>query len=152
MNGLRRLVNRVRRAGEDDRGQVTAFVVIAVAGLWLLAGIVVDGGLALASKARALDVAQEAARTGAQQLDVGRLRESDRVRLLQGKAEQAAMTYVAGTRDKGSATVRGDRVTVRVTHRQPTQVLQLIGVSELTVSADASVRAQRAALAGHNEK
>ncbi|MBL1102900.1 pilus assembly protein TadG-related protein, partial [Streptomyces coffeae] len=70
------LIQRLREqaATNQDRGQVTAFVVGIVAALWLFAGIVVDGGLALAGKARALDVAQEAARTGAQQLDVGRLR------------------------------------------------------------------------------
>ncbi|MFB6556554.1 pilus assembly protein TadG-related protein, partial [Streptomyces sp. NPDC056405] len=65
----------------DDRGQATAFVIGIAAALWLFAGIVVDGGLALAGKARALDVAQEAARSGAQQLDVGQLRHHDEVRL-----------------------------------------------------------------------
>lgn len=133
-----------KMAGGEDRGQVTSFVVGVVVALWLFAGIVIDGGLALAGKARALDVAQEAARTGAQQLDVARLRSTDDVRLLGRKATRAATAYVSATGDTGSATVRGDEVTVHVTHHQRAQILQLVGVRTLTVTAHATVRAERA--------
>ncbi|MFI0818595.1 pilus assembly protein TadG-related protein [Streptomyces sp. NPDC021098] len=129
----------------DDGGQATAFMVGVVAALWLFAGIVVDGGLALAGKARALDVAQEAARTGAQQLDIARLRAADNdIRLLRGKAAQAAASYVTATGDTGTATVHGDEVTVHVTHHQHAQILQLVGLRTLTVTAHATVRAERA--------
>ncbi|ASQ97798.1 hypothetical protein CGL27_36525 [Streptomyces sp. 11-1-2] len=131
-------------ATNRDRGQVTAFVIGVVAALWLFAGIVVDGGLALASKARALDVAQEAARTGAQQLDVGRLRSADDIRLSNGKATRAATSYVAATGDTGRASVHGDEVTVWVTHHQRAQILRVIGVRTLTVTARATVRAEHA--------
>ncbi|MER6091294.1 pilus assembly protein TadG-related protein [Streptomyces bluensis] len=136
---------RVRLVAGDDRGQVTAFVVGVFAALWLLAGIVVDGGLALAGKARALDVAQEAARTGAQQLDVGRLRRGDEVRLVRDKAAAAARAYVASTRDSATASVKGEAVTVHVTHHQRTQILQLIGLRTLTVHATGTAHAERAA-------
>ncbi|MEU5647568.1 pilus assembly protein TadG-related protein [Streptomyces milbemycinicus] len=135
---------RSKIVGGDDRGQVTSFVMGVMLALWLFAGIVIDGGLALAGKARALDVAQEAARTGAQQLDIGRLRSTDDVRLLRSKAARAATAYVSATGDTGRATVRGDEVTVHVTHHQPAQILQLVGVRTLTVTADATVRAERA--------
>ncbi|MZG16607.1 hypothetical protein GTY44_24505 [Streptomyces sp. SID5914] len=138
---LRRI--RVRAAGVDDRGQIAAFVVGTVLALWLFAGMVVDGGLALAGKARALDTAQEAARTGAQQLDIGRLRSTDDVRLTGEKAATAARAYVTSTGDNGTATVHGDKVTVRVTHRQRAQILQLIGVRTLTVTASATAQAER---------
>ncbi|MBD0741666.1 pilus assembly protein TadG-related protein [Streptomyces sp. CBMA152] len=133
-------------AAGDDRGQVTAFVVGAFAALWLFAGIVVDGGLALAGKAQALDVAQEAARTGAQQLDISQLRHGGReaVRLLRGEAERAALAHVAATGDAGSASVKGDEVTVHVTHHQRTQILQLIGVHTITVKATGTAHAERA--------
>ncbi|WP_432046017.1 pilus assembly protein TadG-related protein [Streptomyces asiaticus] len=127
-----------------DGGQATAFMVGVAAALWLFAGIVVDGGLALAGKARALDVAQEAARTGAQQLDIARLRTADDVRLLRGKAAQAATSYITATGDTGRATVHGDEVTLYVTHHQRAQILQLVGVRTLTVTAHATVRAERA--------
>lgn len=128
----------------EDRGQATAFVVGVLAALWLFAGIVVDGGLALSGKAHALDLAQEAARTGAQQLDVDRLRSNDDVRLVRGKATQAATAYVTAAGDSGRVAVRGDEITVHVTHHQRTQILTLIGVRVLTVTANATVRAERA--------
>ncbi|MGV4923698.1 Tad domain-containing protein [Streptomyces sp. BHT-5-2] len=128
----------------DDRGQATAFVVGVVAALWLFAGIVVDGGLALAGKARALDVAQEAARSGAQQLDVGQLRHHDEVRLVRAEAARAARAHVASAGDSGSAMVRGNAVTVHVTHRYHPQILQLVGLRTLTLHATATSHAERA--------
>ncbi|MEU7488064.1 pilus assembly protein TadG-related protein [Streptomyces sp. NPDC042319] len=132
-------------ATNPDTGQVTAFVVGVVVALWLFTGIVVDGGLALAGKARALDIAQEAARTGAQQLDIGRLRRADDVRLVHGKATSTAHAYVTSTGDTGTASVHGNSVTVRVTHHQRAQILHLVGVRTLTMTAMASAQAERAA-------
>ncbi|QRX95777.1 pilus assembly protein TadG-related protein [Streptomyces noursei] len=126
----------------DDRGQATAFVVGVAAALWLFAGIVVDGGLALAGKAQALDVAQEAARSGAQQLDVGRLRDHREVRLVGVEAARAARAHVAAVGDAGSATVKGSAVTVHVTHRYRTQILQLVGLRTLTLHATATSYAE----------
>ncbi|WP_436850215.1 pilus assembly protein TadG-related protein [Streptomyces monashensis] len=132
-----------RLTAGDDQGQVTAFVVGVFAALWLFAGIVVDGGLALTGKAQALDVAQEAARTGAQQLDVGRLRHGEEVRLVRDKAAAAARAYAASTGDSATASVAGEAVTVHVTHRQRTQILQLIGLRTLTVHATGTAHAER---------
>lgn len=135
---------RAKLADGDDRGQITAFVVGTFVTLWLFAGIVVDGGLALAGKAQALDVAQEAARSGAQQLDVGRLRRGDDdVRLVRTEAAAAARAHVASTGDRGSVSVKGDAVTVQVTHQQPTQILQMIGLRTLTVHATGTAHAER---------
>ncbi|MFF3909778.1 pilus assembly protein TadG-related protein [Streptomyces sp. NPDC001848] len=130
-------------APRDDRGQVTAFVACVFAALWLFAGIVVDGGLALAAKAQALDAAGEAARIGSQQLDVGQLRRANQVRLLREKAAAAARAYIATTGDTGTTSVKGDAVTVHVTHHQRTQILQLIGLRTLTVHATGTAHAER---------
>lgn len=135
---LRERLDAVR----EDRGQATVFVVAVFAAAWLFAGIVVDGGLALAGAARAQDVAQEAARTGAQQLDIASLRHR-MVRLRPGAAQGAARRYVDSTGDSGTVAVRGDAVTVHVTHRQPTQILQLIGLHALTARATATAHAER---------
>ncbi|QRX91160.1 pilus assembly protein TadG-related protein [Streptomyces noursei] len=134
---------RARLNHGDDRGQATAFVIGVMAALWLFAGIVVDGGLALAGKARALDVAQEAARSGAQQLDAGRLRDRHEVRLLRAEATRAAHAYVVSAGDSGGALVRGNAVTVEVTHRYRTQILQLVGLRSLTLHATATSHAER---------
>ena len=52
----------LRRASgrRDERGQVTAFVVIFMAVLVLFAGLVIDGGYTLAAKRRAMNEAQAA--------------------------------------------------------------------------------------------
>ncbi|GAU71120.1 hypothetical protein SSP35_27_00410 [Streptomyces sp. NBRC 110611] len=129
---------------------MTAFVIGIVAALWLFAGIVADGGLALAGKARALDLAQEAARTGAQQLDVAHLRHQrhhDDVRLVRDEAIRVARVYVASASDSGIASVKGDAVTVQVTHRYRTQILQLIGLHTLTTHATGTAHAERATTA-----
>ena len=48
----------------DERGQVTAFVVAVVLALFVMGGLVIDGGYALATRRRAVDEANEAARRG----------------------------------------------------------------------------------------
>ncbi|TXC95239.1 Tad domain-containing protein [Streptomyces sp. ISID311] len=143
---LRAHLARVRAgfANGDDRGEVTAFVVCLVAALWLFAGIVVDGGLALAGKTRAMDVAQEAARSGAQQLDIGHLRHHNDIRLVRADAARAARAYVTSVKDSGSASVKANAVTVQVTHRYRTQILQLIGVRTLTLHVSGTAHAERA--------
>lgn len=59
-----------RRWRRDERGSITPFVVIVSLGIILLAGLVVDGGRQLNGKGRAIAYAQEAARAGAQAVDV----------------------------------------------------------------------------------
>lgn len=131
-----------RSSRDDDRGQVTSFAIAILLGLWLFAGLVVDGGLALAGKVRALDIAQEAARTGAQEVDLVELRAHHVVRLDPRRARRAAAAYVTTTGNIATVRVSGNEVRVRVTHRQRTQILRLVGVSKLVTSASASVQAQ----------
>lgn len=113
-----------------------------VAGLLLLAGLVLDGGLALAAKVQAIDEAQEAARTGAQQLDLATYRATGQVVLDSAAAEHAARTYLAATGNPQATTaeiqVNGDRVHVALTRRQPTQLLGLGGLRALTVHGSAT--------------
>lgn len=139
--GRHLLLDRVG-AGTGQEGQATAFVVGAFAAAWLFAGIVVDGGLAMAASSRAQDIAQEAARTGAQQLDLTRLRHGE-LRLNSDEAQTAAHRYVTSTGDTGTVSVHDTTVTVRVTHQQHTQILHLIGLRTLTAHGDATAHAER---------
>ncbi|MGH8922355.1 MAG: pilus assembly protein TadG-related protein, partial [Actinomycetes bacterium] len=54
-----------------DEGRVSAFVVTVLVAILALAGLTLDGGLALADKVRANGQAEAAARAGAQALDLG---------------------------------------------------------------------------------
>lgn len=130
---------RLRR---DERGQITAFVAALVAGLLLVAGLVFDGGMALAAKTRALDEAQEAARAGAQELSAAWVRRHTGPLLDPARARAAAEAALAAAGATGVVTVAADEVTVTVTRTTRTQLLHLAGVAQITVSATATARAE----------
>ncbi|MFF4506666.1 TadE/TadG family type IV pilus assembly protein [Streptomyces sp. NPDC001401] len=143
MRTLHGLPTRLRGLADDENGQVTPFVVILAIAIVMFVGLVVDGGLALAAKARAIGEAQEAARAGAQALDLAEYRESGTVRLVPGQARTLAQTYLASTGDTGTVTVSGDTVTVAVTAHQHTQLLGLLGLDSLTVTSTGSAHPAR---------
>jgi Flp pilus assembly protein TadG len=142
MTGVGR-ISTGRRSCREDGGQATAFVVVMVAALLLCAGLVVDGGLALAARVRATDEAQAAARAGAEEIDLATYRTSDTVVLDPTQAAAAAEQYLASTGDRGQVTVAGDTVSVTVETTQPTQILGIVGLHALTESASASATAVR---------
>lgn len=123
-----------------DAGQVTAFTVVITAALLLLAGLVIDAGLALAAKTRALDLAQSAARTGAQQLDLTAYRVDGIVRLDPDRAEQAARNYLAAAHIAGTATATSRGISVTVHTLQRTQILRIVGIGAIEVRAEATAR------------
>lgn len=122
---------------------MTGFVVAIIGALFLMAGLVVDGGLALGARVRAINEAQEAARAGAQQLDLEAYRRDASVRLDPARARVAALGYVAATPDTATVTVSGDRVTVVVRAVQATQILRMAGLGAISVSGQATAAAQR---------
>lgn len=128
------------RAG-GEQGTVTAFVASFTIALLAVAGLVIDGGLTLATQRRAFNEANAAARAGAQAVDEASLRTAGRLRLDPGQARRRALEHLSATGLTGSADVRGDVVTVRVTTTQRLTVLSLVGVGPLTVHADGSARA-----------
>ncbi|MDI2127137.1 pilus assembly protein TadG-related protein [Yinghuangia seranimata] len=142
MNRGRRAATWAQRLRQDERGQITAFVAALMAGLLLVAGLVLDGGTALAAKTRALDEAQEAARSGAQALSPAWVRDHTGPLLDATRARAAAETALAAAGATGTVAVAGDEVTVTVTVTTRTQLLHLAGVHEITVSATATARAE----------
>ncbi|MGI5506470.1 pilus assembly protein TadG-related protein [Lentzea sp. CA-135723] len=131
------------RLRADQRGQVTAYVVtIAVAAL-AFGGLVLDGGLALAAKVRAMGHAQEAARAGAQEIDLAAYRADGTLRLLPIQAGTAANKHLAASGHTGSVAVTGNTVTVIVTIHQPPQLLGLFTVDTITVTGRGEAQPQR---------
>ncbi|MFC0107928.1 pilus assembly protein TadG-related protein [Kibdelosporangium aridum] len=128
---------------EDQSGQATAFVVVMATAVLLFTGLVLDGGLALAAKVRALGEAQEAARAGAQEIDLAAYRANGTLRLQPDRASAAARNYVSTAGHTGTVTVAGNSVHVTVTVNQPTQLLRLIGVGSVTVTATGQAEPQR---------
>jgi Flp pilus assembly protein TadG len=122
----------------DDRGSATAWAIGIVAVVALLAGAVLDGGNAMAARVQALDIAQQAARAGANQLDLGALREHGVVRLDPGAAQAAAAAFLSQAGATGTATATANEVTVTVTRSQPTLLLQAVGVTAISMKATAT--------------
>ncbi|SRR6266700_5884977 len=128
---------------QADSGQITAFVVVMMAALILATGLVLDGGLTLGARERALGEAQEAARAGAQAINLAVYRQHGTVVLDPAQAITDARAYLAGTGNSGTVQVRGDVVTVTVTIVQPMQILDAAGLSAITVRATASAIPER---------
>jgi hypothetical protein len=126
-----------------DTGQITAFVVVITATLILLVGLVVDGGLTLAARERALGEAQEAARAGAQGINLLVYRETGDLILDTGLAASDAQRYLASSGTHGAVQVNGNVVTVTVTIVQRMQILDVAGLTSITVHATASAAPDR---------
>lgn len=137
---LRRRTHRLRK---DEDGRVTAFVVIITLAALLFAGLVLDGGLALAAKVRAMGEAQEAARAGAQEIDLAAYRADGTLRLVPQQASAAAHSYLAAAGHTGTVSVAGNTVNVTVSINQPTQLLGLVSIGSITVTATGQAQPQR---------
>lgn len=97
-----------------ERGSVSAFVAVIALGLVMVAGLVYDGGQVLAAQATARDLAANAARAGAQELDLDTLRADGVARLDPTRASAAAESYLRANAVEGSAVVDGASITVTV--------------------------------------
>jgi Flp pilus assembly protein TadG len=122
---------------------VSAFVVVLTLGILTLAGLTLDGGLALAAKVEANGQAEAAARAGAQAIDLTVYRTNNRLQLVPAQAVDNAQSYLAAVGASGTVTVSGDTVTVTVTASQNTQLLGMVGISSLTVHGTGSAHPQR---------
>src|SRR5438045_1848847 len=140
-NLLRRVCARTGGDMGGDAGQVTPFVVILTIALIAFAGLVLDAGMALSAKVQALDVAQAAARAGAQQLNLTAYRTNNTVELDPPRAEATARDWLSTAGLDGTVTATTTTVTVTVRRTTRTQLLQLVGVSSLDVSATATATA-----------
>ncbi|MET9337118.1 pilus assembly protein TadG-related protein [Nonomuraea sp. NPDC003804] len=65
-----------------ERGSMSVFTVLFSVVVFLLAGLLVDSGAATNARLRAADVAEQAARAGADRIDVEHLRQTGQARLL----------------------------------------------------------------------
>jgi Flp pilus assembly protein TadG len=120
---------------------VTPCAVLMTIALLAVAGLVLDAGLALAEKVRVLDVAQAAARAGAQELALDKYRTSNVAELDPARAASTARAWLAAAGADGEATATTTTVTVTVRGTSNTQLLQIVGVRRLTVSASATATA-----------
>jgi hypothetical protein len=124
----------------DDNGSATGWAI----GIFLLAilgaSLVVDGGRAMTLKVDLIDAAQEAARAGANQIDLLALRADGTVQLDPTAAQAAAQEFLATIGQTGTATATTGQVTVTVTRTQRTLLLNQIGITSSTLSWTATAQ------------
>ncbi|GHH32161.1 pilus assembly protein TadG-related protein [Lentzea cavernae] len=114
---------------------MTAFLVALTTTILALAGLVLDGGLALSTKVQASGAAEAAARAGAQAIDLNAYRLDGRLELTPVEAVSKAQAHLSAAGLTGKVTVSGNTVTVVATTSQRTQLLGLVGISSITVQA-----------------
>ncbi|WCO67952.1 pilus assembly protein TadG-related protein [Iamia majanohamensis] len=107
----------------EERGSITAFVAVVTTALVLVAGMTYDGGQVIAAHNAARNDAEQAARAGAQQIDLDHIRTTNEPRLDPVAAETAALAYLQRSGATGTATVSDASITVTVTRVQPMRIL-----------------------------
>jgi Flp pilus assembly protein TadG len=125
----------------DERGQVTAFVTTFTVALLFVIGLVLDGGKLIAAKQEARAVAGQAARAGAQMIDLDRFRDTNEESLDEPAAQAAAMSFLTDNGYVGEVTVDDRFVSVRVSITESPLILGIGGLADLTVHGSSRARA-----------
>ena len=99
----------------DDRGAASILFAVVGVALLMATGLAVDGGRKLGALSEARDIADNAARAGAQMIDEDTYRSSGIPALDPAAATQRAHAYLATHGHTGTVTVAGAAVTVTVT-------------------------------------
>jgi hypothetical protein len=116
----------------DERGSATIFMIGFAMVLFLCAGLVIDGGLAINKRMRIADDAEQAARIGADSIDVNEFRRTEDLVVNQNLARQRINGYMSALGyGSGNFEVKfpDGHVWVRVNAPSKTYILQLVGVS-----------------------
>jgi hypothetical protein len=98
----------------------------------MVAGLAYDGGQIVAAQATARDLASNAARAGAQEIDLDELRSSGVTILDPDRAIAAAQDFLARTGHTGRVRVEGAEITVTV---DVIQAMRILPLPDRTVTA-----------------
>ena len=118
-----------------EPGSITTAVMVITVAVIAAAGLAFDGGRKLNALSLARDVADNAARVGAQEIDVDVYRSTGTPTLDSGEATAAANAYLATVGHPGTVAVSGETITVTVT----------IDVDPLLLPGSMTVRATESA-------
>jgi Flp pilus assembly protein TadG len=142
---MRRLLAALhsRLVRRDEDGTATVFVVGFAVVLLACAGLVIDGGSAINARMKLADDVEQAARAGAQEIDIVALRGQNVVTLDGLAAEARARNYLnaIGYTRITVPPVTGDTITVHAEDTTTTKLLSLIGVHDFDIAATATAQA-----------
>jgi len=116
-----------------ERGAISTFVAVIALAMLMAAGLAIDGGRKINTLREASNLADNAARAGAQAVDLDTLRTTGELRLDPYQAEQAVGDYLAAFDLTARAvTVNGDTISVTV---ELTVDPVLLPIGPITVTA-----------------
>jgi Flp pilus assembly protein TadG len=124
-----------------ERGAIAVAMSLFMIALIAFAGLVIDGGAALAARGRAHDLAAQAARSGADALAPTSLRNGTSpadLRIDPRAAEAAAQAYLRAGQATGTVTVTGQDVSVTAHVPRRTVLLAVFGLHDITGTATAT--------------
>ena len=122
----------------DERGSVLITGLLLTLALLMVLGAAVDIGHAFIVRRDLTSLADNAALAGAQQLDQQAVHQGQ-LALDPSQAQAAALSALSGEPGiQAQAEASTGQVYVKVTRRFPTILLRLVGLSDLTVSAQAN--------------
>lgn len=119
---------------------MTIFAVVVSLAMIVAAGLVLDGGRLLAARRQAADLAGNAARAGAQEVDEHHLRRGEAV-VDPVRASAAVARYLSGTPATGHARLEDGAVVVSVRLGVRPLLLRIAGVDTTSVVATRRARA-----------
>lgn len=132
---------RFRTDPGRDAGSAALWLAIVMVALLAFAGLVLDGGTALAARGQAADVAQQAARAGADALSPGALFGGGGVASLgaqEAAANTAARNVLSAAGVSGTVQVSAASVTVTATATKQTAILSAVGINQVSGTASAT--------------
>ena len=134
----RRLRKHVAARTTGDAGVIPVTMLIFGMIALLGAAALLGGGTIFAARTHGYDLAESAARAGAQQLDTAAYRDNGLLRLDPARAAQAAKQFLAAAGATGTVDVTAAGITVTATSRQATPMLGPFGITDITVTSTAS--------------
>lgn len=128
------------RMGRAWPGQALVWVVLMMPLFLSVIGLAIDGGQVFVARRELQNAVDTAARAGAAEIDIARLRRSDgvEVRLDAGLARAAAANSIAGHGVEG-VSIGVSPVAIRVSgsRRVPLSFLRIVGLDTATIEATA---------------
>lgn len=127
----------------DDEGAVTLYVVITFTALLAALGLVADVGSATVTKGRAIHSAYAAARAGAAAMSAETFATTGHVIADPRAARRASLAYLQsiGAANGATVSVSGNVVHVEVRLADQTEILNLFGLDEFSVTGEGSASA-----------
>jgi hypothetical protein len=131
---------RGRTLARDERGSATIFVIGFALVLFLCAGLVIDGGLAINKRMRVADDAEQVARVGADSIDANVYRHTEVLQIDESLARRRMGDYMASlgyTPGQWEPEIHNDRVSVTVHDTSKSYILGLFIPTPFRVQASA---------------